>query len=47
MSAVRAAVEAETVDFVVANGTSANRYRRADLQDTIRSLGYRPIDDAW
>jgi hypothetical protein len=44
---VRAAVEAETVDFVVVNGTSANRYRRADLQDTIRSLGYRPIDDAW
>ena len=44
---VRAAVEAEDVEFVVAAGTSANRYRRADLQDTIRSLGYRPIDDAW
>jgi uronate dehydrogenase len=44
---VRAAVDAENVDFVVANGTSANRYRRADLHDTIRRLGYRPIDDAW
>ena len=44
---VRAAVEAEDVDFAVANGTSANRYRRADLQDTIRRLGYRPQDDAW
>jgi nucleoside-diphosphate-sugar epimerase len=44
---VRAAVEAEDVDFVVANGTSANRYRRADLQDTIQRLGYRPQDDAW
>ena len=44
---VRAAVEAEDLDFVVVNGTSANRYRRADLQDTIRRLGYRPTDDAW
>jgi nucleoside-diphosphate-sugar epimerase len=44
---VRAAVEAEGLDFVVVNGTSANRYRRADLQDTIRRLGYRPTDDAW
>lgn len=44
---VRAAVEAEDVGFVVATGTSANRYRRADLEDTIRRLGYRPRDDAW
>ena len=44
---VRAAVEAEDVDFAVANGTSANHYRRADLQDTIQLLGYRPQDDAW
>jgi len=44
---VRAAVEADDVDFAVANGTSANRYRRADLQDTIQLLGYRPQDDAW
>lgn len=44
---VRAAVEAEDVDFAVVNGTSANRYRRADLEETIRRLGYRPQDDAW
>ncbi len=44
---VRAAVEAEDLDFVVANGISANRYRFADLQDTVRQLGYRPVDDAW
>jgi nucleoside-diphosphate-sugar epimerase len=44
---VRAAVEADDLDFVVANGTSANRYRRADLQDAIRQLGYHPTDDAW
>ena len=44
---VRAAVEAEDLDFVVVNGTSANRYRRADIEDTIRHLGYRPQDDAW
>jgi hypothetical protein len=40
-------VEAEDVEFVVAAGTSANRYRRADLEDTIRRLGYQPRDDAW
>ncbi len=44
---VRAAVEAEGVHFVVANGTSANRYRRADLDEAVRLLGYRPADDAW
>ncbi len=44
---IRAAVEAEDVEFVVAAGTSANRHRRADLEDTIRRLGYRPRDDAW
>lgn len=44
---VRAAVEAEGVDFVVANGISANRYRFADLQQTTHRLGYRPVDDAW
>lgn len=44
---VRAAVEADDVEFVVAAGTSANRYRRADLEDTTRRLGYRPRDDAW
>jgi uronate dehydrogenase len=44
---VRAAVETDGLEFVVANGISANRYRRADLQDTMRQLNYRPIDDAW
>jgi nucleoside-diphosphate-sugar epimerase len=44
---VRAAVEADGSDFVVANGISANRYRVADLQGSARQLGYRPNDDAW
>jgi nucleoside-diphosphate-sugar epimerase len=44
---VRAAVEAKDLEFVVANGISANRYRFADLQDTMRQLGYRPVDNAW
>jgi nucleoside-diphosphate-sugar epimerase len=44
---VRAAIEADGADFVVANGISANRYRVADLQETVRQLGYRPLDDAW
>jgi dTDP-4-dehydrorhamnose reductase len=44
---VRAAVEAEGLDFVVAHGVSANRYRHADLQETMRRLDYQPSDDAW
>ena len=44
---VRAAVEAEGLDFVVAHGISANCYRFADLQETMRRLDYRPSDDAW
>jgi nucleoside-diphosphate-sugar epimerase len=37
---VRAAVETDGLTFIVANGISANRYRRADLRDTIEQLGY-------
>lgn len=33
--------------FVVVNGTSAGRYRKADLATPQRVLGYRPLDDAW
>ena len=44
---VRAAVDTDGLQFLVANGISANRYRRADLQDTMRQLSYQPIDDAW
>ena len=44
---VRAAVEADVQGFVVANGVSANRHCRADLQETTRALGYHPVDDAW
>jgi hypothetical protein len=44
---VRAAVETDGLTFIVANGISANRYRRADLRDTIEQLGYQPVDDAW
>jgi UDP-glucose 4-epimerase len=44
---VRAAVEADVVGLVVANGISANTYRAADIDETIAGLGYRPADDAW
>lgn len=44
---LRAAVEAEGVRFIVANGVSANRYRFADLSGAAEKLGYQPIDDAW
>ncbi len=44
---VRAAVESEGLTFVVANGISANRFRRADLEQTVSRLGYQPVDDTW
>lgn len=48
---VRAAIKADLpagVDgFVVANGVSANRHDVADLEETRRSIGYSPADDAW
>jgi nucleoside-diphosphate-sugar epimerase len=44
---IRAAVEAEDVDFVVAHGISANRYRFAELEQTMDRIGYRPTDDAF
>jgi nucleoside-diphosphate-sugar epimerase len=48
---VRAAVEADlpggVEGFVVANGVSANRHNAAELEQTRRAIGYRPVDDAW
>jgi NAD(P)-dependent dehydrogenase (short-subunit alcohol dehydrogenase family) len=44
---VRASVEADGITFLVANGISANRYRRADLSETMRQLDYQPVDDVW
>ena len=39
---VRAAVEADGIDFVVADGVSANK---ADVSRTVARLGYQPVDD--
>ncbi len=44
---VRAAVEADGIDFVVAYGISANRLRFAELEQTMQRIGYRPTDDAF
>ncbi|MGI3781058.1 MAG: NAD-dependent epimerase/dehydratase family protein [Janthinobacterium lividum] len=48
---VRAAVEADLPDgvegFVVANGVSANRHSLVEREQTRRSIGYVPVDDAW
>lgn len=55
---LRAAVQADLRDvdgaatghgagFVVVNGISAGRHRKADLSTPQRVLGYRPLDDAW
>lgn len=41
-------VAATTATSVVARASVASRsYRRADLDETMRLLGYRPRDDAW
>ena len=44
---IRAAVEADGIDFVVAHGISANRLRFAELEQTMDRIGYRPTDDAF
>ncbi|WP_191487304.1 NAD-dependent epimerase/dehydratase family protein [Pseudomonas sp. FEN] len=40
------AIEVEGVQHLVAYGISNNRYKRLDLSETIRVLGYHPMDDA-
>lgn len=44
---VVAAAAAEGVDYFVANGISANRFQRLDLETTRAAIGYEPLDDAW
>ncbi len=46
-SAERAAVEAEGITFAVTNGISTESLPLADLSETMQSLGYHPVDDAW
>jgi hypothetical protein len=44
---ITAAVEAEGLSFVVANGISDNRHLLLDLESTRAAIGYAPVDDAW
>lgn len=44
---LRAAVQTEGMTFAVGNEISANRYRVADLTETMKMLDYPPVDDAW
>ncbi|MCU1739755.1 MULTISPECIES: NAD-dependent epimerase/dehydratase family protein [Pseudomonas] len=41
------AIEVEGVQHLVAHGISNNRFKRLDLSETIRVLGYQPVDDAF
>ncbi len=40
-------VEAEGVKHLIAHGISNNRFKRLDLSETTRVLGYHPLDDAF
>lgn len=40
-------VEVEGVQHLIAHGISNNRFKRLDLSETTRVLGYRPVDDAF
>ncbi|MGY2293180.1 NAD-dependent epimerase/dehydratase family protein [Pseudomonas sp. SDO528_S397] len=40
-------VEAEGVKHLIAHGISNNRFKRLDLSETTRVLGYQPVDDAF
>ncbi len=41
------AVEAEGIEFFIAHGVSNNRFKRLDISETRRVLGYDPQDDAF
>jgi len=41
------AVETEGVQHLIAHGISNNRFKRLDLSETMRVLGYQPVDDAF
>lgn len=41
------AVETEGVKHLIAHGISNNRFKRLDLSETTRVLGYHPVDDAF
>ncbi|WP_242196295.1 MULTISPECIES: NAD(P)-dependent oxidoreductase [unclassified Pseudomonas] len=40
-------VEVEGVKHLIAHGISNNRFKRLDLSETTRVLGYQPVDDAF
>ena len=40
-------VEVEGVQHLIAHGISNNRFKRLDLNETTRVLGYEPVDDAF
>jgi len=45
---IAAAVDApDTLDFGIYHGVSENRFKRLDISDTRRDLGYAPQDDAF
>lgn len=43
----RCIIAPESVRYAVVNGLSDNRYKRMDLEETKRLLGYAPQDDAF
>ncbi len=44
---IEAAIEADVSGAFVAHGISDNRFKRMDLTETKRVLGYDPLDDAF
>jgi nucleoside-diphosphate-sugar epimerase len=40
-------VEVEGVQYLIGHGISNNRFKRLDLSETTRVLGYEPVDDAF
>ncbi|MBD2797536.1 NAD(P)-dependent oxidoreductase [Xenorhabdus sp. 18] len=44
---ITCAIEAEGITFFIAHGISNNRFKRLDLTQTHKMLGYSPKDDAF
>jgi len=40
-------VETPGVQLLIGHGISNNRFKRLDLSETTRVLGYEPVDDAF
>lgn len=47
MQLLEKAIEVDGIQFFIGFGISNNRFKRFDLTETSKTLGYKPVDDAF